>query len=119
MKLNMENWSVVYSGDEYTAPEMRIPILRGDVIGHPKLGDAKGITTTRIIGKRGENVVVKSGKEYILGVVESEYEKLYPNAKERLLKSLPEIPEEKMTPVAPEITPIMPKTPKTSEDEVS
>lgn len=108
MKINMENWSVAYSGDEYTAPEARIPILRGDVVGHPNLGDAKGITTTRIIGKRGENIVVKSGKEYILGIVDAEYEKLYPNAKERLLKSLPEIPEEKITPVAPEITPEAP-----------
>ena len=90
MKIN--NWSVCFDGSNpYQAPELQVPRLAGSVENHPRLGKRDDILTSAIIGKRNGLVVTKSGSEYELGEVDAGYEKEYPNAKERLMKSLAEV----------------------------
>ena len=88
----LENWSVVpQTYDPYKAPEQWIPCLEGCAYAHCKFKDSQLITTSRIVGKRGDKVITFSDSEYELGDVNPTYEKFYPNAKERLLKSLKEV----------------------------
>ena len=73
--------------DPYTAPEMKQPSihLSGFVTGHTGFNDGDHITTSPIVRMtRDGNVCTASGTEYELGDVMEEYEKLYPNARERL-----------------------------------
>jgi hypothetical protein len=94
MNTQLKNWSFGVSGDAYTPPEMMEPRLSGKVYNHPnptRHYDGKEIVTSRIVGKRKGLVVTQSGSEYELLDVDPEYEKLYPNAKERLINQLKEI----------------------------
>ncbi len=87
----LENWSMVNRNENsYQAPEQGIPALSGEVYNHPRFEDGLIVTTSSIINKKGENVLTYSGSEYELGKVSEEYEKIYPDAKERLLNSLKE-----------------------------
>jgi hypothetical protein len=94
MKIQLKNWSFTIRGsDPYKAPEQCIPVLQGNVYGHsnPKHHDGKFITTSKLVGKRNGLVVTQSGSEYELGDVDPNYDKLYPNAKERLFAQLKEV----------------------------
>lgn len=87
----LNNWSVTsFEQDAYTAPELRRFHLQGNVIEHPDFEDDHHITTSRIVGKRGDCIVTRSGTIYELGNVDEKYEQLYPDAKRRLLSSLKE-----------------------------
>lgn len=91
--MKIDNWCVVYSHhDQYTAPERITQHLNGNVSGHPLLPDGKSITTTAIVGKMGDSIVTKSGSIYELGQVLADYESAYPDAKLRLLATLPDRP---------------------------
>lgn len=81
MKIELRNWYLIYNR------------LNGNVYGHPnpRHNDGKEITTSSVIGKRNGLVVTKSGSEYDLVDVSPDYEKTYPNAKERMMNSLPEV----------------------------
>jgi len=70
-----------------------IPVLQGNVYGHPskRHHDGKFIKTSGIVGKRNGLVVTAAKHEYELLTVEPEYEKLFPDSKNRLLKQLNEI----------------------------
>ena len=48
MKTILNNWSVVGTENPYLAPECRTVHLAGNVINHPRLGDAKSIITSAI-----------------------------------------------------------------------
>ena len=91
----LNNWAFVTTGGPYDAPEMFVSRLNGDVTGHPNFPDGHNVTTSRVMGKRGELVVTRSGSLYELGTVLPEYERQVPNARERLFKVLPEIEEPK------------------------
>jgi hypothetical protein len=96
MKSQLKNWSYGTSQkvDAYTAPEMIFTQLQGNVYGHPnsqRHPDGKFIVTSAVKGKRNGLVVTQSGSEYELIDVDPGYEKEYPNAFERLMKTLPEI----------------------------
>lgn len=86
----IENWSIIVSGDQYTAPELRTQHLNGFVKNHPRL-KPQVVTTSRIVGRRGELVVTSSGSQYKLGAARPEYEAKYPAAAERLLATLPKV----------------------------
>jgi hypothetical protein len=88
MKFKLENWSVATLGTPYTAPELILSALIGNIYGHHTFKDGLNITTSAIIGKRNDFIVTRSGSLYELGEVSKEYESLYPNAKSRLLDSL-------------------------------
>lgn len=87
----LNKWAVVSKGDPYQAPELCTDHLTGEVASHPRFKDGKEITTSRIIGQRNGNVVTRSGTEYALGEVHPNYEKQFPNARHRLLTSLPAV----------------------------
>lgn len=89
--MKLENWSIVVMGtDPYQAPECQTACLHGNVYGHPKFKDGDAINTSAIKRKVGELIETYSGSQYELGEIDQEYEKLYPNARERMFKSLNE-----------------------------
>lgn len=87
--MRIENWSIVTKPDPYLAPELRGQYLHGKVYGNPSFADGEEVTTSRIALAVGNDAIrTKSGSIYELGAVDPAYEALYPNAQERLLKSL-------------------------------
>jgi hypothetical protein len=84
------DWSVVSrTAHPYQAPELGYPALQGKAYGHPKFEDGTLITTSKIIGKTEcENSILTKNSLYVLGAIDTEYEKLYPDARSRLLNSL-------------------------------
>jgi len=85
----IQDWAVVTDPDPFTAPELKAPMLYGEVYGHPRFADGKCVRTSRIVSKTeyGE-VVTESGSVYRLGAVNPAYELKFPGAEERLLESL-------------------------------
>lgn len=81
----LENWSVIgVSRSPYDAPESHWYCLQGiSEIGNQ-------VVTSSIVGYKNNYVLTRSGSVYRLGVVDPDYEKLYPNAKKRLFKKLKE-----------------------------
>lgn len=88
MTYRLENWSVVTAPDPYVAPEMRTNRLNGDVYNHPSFPEGHCITTSKIESCKDGAIITRSGSVYALGVVDHIYEAYFPDAKERLLKSL-------------------------------
>jgi len=89
--MRIEEWAVVHpTPDPHAAPETQTQRLGGKVFGHPRFKDGHRVTTSSIRGKNisGE-VVTKSGSSYELGEIDPGYEKAFPDAKNRLLDSLP------------------------------
>lgn len=80
------NWAVVVGGEIslYAAPETETQRLVGN------LADGKGVITSPIVGRSGGAIMTKSGSEYIISDVNPAYEEKFPDAKKRLLDSLPE-----------------------------
>ena len=79
----LKKWSVVSVGrSPYDAPESNWYCLQGiSEVGNQVL-------TSSIVGYRNNYILTRSGSVYKLGEVDSDYEKLYPNAKRRLFKTL-------------------------------
>jgi len=86
----LEKWAMIMA-DPFQAPEIATAVLNGLVYGHPRHHDGKRVSTSRVKGKRDGRVVTFSGSEYILGEVAPNYEKAFPGARERLMKSLPKV----------------------------
>jgi hypothetical protein len=87
--IQIENWAVVTSGDPYTPPECRVQCLSSTAVNHPRLG-GQHVTTSKLVGQRNGLVLTYSGSLYQLGVVNPEYEAAYPDARKRLMTTLPE-----------------------------
>lgn len=88
----LENWGVVFkfTGDPYQPPETYSQYLNGTVFGHHEIPDGTpNVTTSHIksVHLKEEKVVTASGSVYELGTAAPEYEKLFPNARERFFKS--------------------------------
>lgn len=83
--MRLEKWSVVSSATGYTAPELVTLQLHGNVYGHQRFPQGKEVTTSAIDKIDGNTVVTRSGSRYELGEIDLEYEKLYPDAKAKLL----------------------------------
>ena len=75
----IENWSIVSSGTPYTAPEMISACLEGEVYSHPHFENGTEVTTSQIIEIHGRTIYTISGTKYLLGNVDPEYQKAYPN----------------------------------------
>ena len=88
--MRIEGWSLIGDFDPYRAPERRSVRLRGHVYGHPNHHNGKLVMTSNVIGIIDEDIITSSGSRYVLGAIDSEYSKLYPNAKERLFTALRE-----------------------------
>lgn len=88
----LKDWHVTKrTNSPYQAPETGITALSGNVFGHHRFKDGDSITTSEVIAKDGDMVVTMSGSYYALGQPDSEYAKQFPDAKDRLLKSLPDV----------------------------
>jgi hypothetical protein len=90
--VRIENWCVTPLGrSPYTPPECEAHGLGGNVYGHPDFEDGASVTTTEGVSVRveGDNAIVttRSGREYLLGQIDPEYERQFPNARSRLIKS--------------------------------
>lgn len=75
----------------YQASELWETVIMGFVSEDSRFDEGIVITTSGIIGKREGKVVTRSGTEYELLEISKEYEAAYPNARERLFNSLPEV----------------------------
>ena len=84
--LTVNDWAIQVGRHvtNYTPPELVTTHLTG------KLENYKYITTSPIVGKTTEDgIVTRSGTVYTLGEVSQNYEKAFPDARNRLLKTLP------------------------------
>lgn len=86
----LENWCVTpLAMDPYTPPECQAHGLAGNVYGSSRFDDGDSITTSEIHSLRldGDNVIVssRSGSQYLLGQVDPEYERQFPNAHKRVI----------------------------------
>ena len=93
MPVIINNWSItpLHTFDPYQPPETVAKGLHGIVTGHKSFEDGAEVTTSQMVSltREGDNVIVGtiSGSSYLLGTTDPEYEKLYPLARERLIKS--------------------------------
>lgn len=86
--IQIEDWGVVdlESHNVYTPPEYRAHGLYGKVFGHPNFPDKCAVTSSAIVGRDIKNLTITtaSGRIYKLGKPAEEYERLYPNALQRI-----------------------------------
>lgn len=82
---HLKHWSI------WGPPDFSTPILHGNVYGHEEIQDGQTIISSIVIGVKNGKVITKSGSEYELDDVDPNYENIFPNAKERVLQSLPQI----------------------------
>ena len=93
--VKLENWSIwTPTSEPYQSPETGFAVLKGKAFGHPRFPEGRRVITSKIIGKRGNNILTFSGSEYVLGAVDVDYAKQYPSAKQELLDSLKEVVED-------------------------
>lgn len=85
MSYRLENWSFV-TDNPFSAPELGRHMFHGFVYGHPKFDDGAEITTSYVVSQKNGIFKTQSGSEYVLGVVNPEYEVSFPDAYNRLLK---------------------------------
>ena len=90
--IRIEKWAVVVIGDDpYTPPEAQLRGLHGNVHGHPDFPEGESITTSAIVkvDKAGDDVIVTtaSKREYVLGEIDPEWERRYPDAKARFVNA--------------------------------
>jgi hypothetical protein len=78
----LENWSVCQRNPYSTECS-----LVGTVYNHKNKPDGKEIVTSYVIAIENGAIVTSSGSKYELGTVDPNYEKEFPNAKERILNS--------------------------------
>ena len=74
-------------------PEQKPQHLFGFVRGHPFHADGKQLRTSRLVYRKDGCVLTRSGSQYELGDPHPDYEAEYPEARQRLLASLPRQPE--------------------------
>lgn len=73
MPVIIRNWSVVYRGDCYQAPEIRPRGLSGTVFNHPKKSDGTEVLTSEIVAVNGRSVFTRTGTEYYLESPDPDY----------------------------------------------
>lgn len=87
--MKLEHWSVLSRAQwNLQPPEAEGLSLCGLVQGHPHHADGREVTTSPVIGLTAQRVVTRSGSEYELGQASPTYERLFPNARARLLAKL-------------------------------
>ncbi len=77
--VKLENWAVCFlPGDAFgaLAADCGVPgRLTGEVIGHPRIDDGKGVTTTPMTKAEGRLITTNSGTVYELGTANEDYVK--------------------------------------------
>lgn len=82
--IRIEDWIVIenpFTGQSH---------LSGNVYGHPTYRDGISVVTSPVTGGNSKEKIITtlSGSRYILGKVNEEYEKTFPNAEERVWKAI-------------------------------
>lgn len=89
MTYTLENWSITLCPrDPYLAPELPRSCLQGQ-----RDGEEDCVITSPILGKTPEGYIQTQNSIYILGAVDPLYEAQFPDARNRLLSTLPLIEE--------------------------
>jgi hypothetical protein len=88
-QMKIEEWSITqYEADfnPYAPPEEQVLRIQGKVYNNPKFEDGEVIVTSPIVfvDKERQVIVTKSGSEYELGEAHPDYEKAFPQARERI-----------------------------------
>lgn len=83
--MKLQNWSIIFGGDDYTAPELQSQQAIGHVYGHPTRPDGDHIRTSRIIeiNLKKRYIRTYSGSKYYLGTMNPEYAKFRRNLKKK------------------------------------
>lgn len=88
--MKLESWSIIaLFGHAYEPPELAVRHLRGIVFGHPHFDDGTRVITATITSIQDECFVTRSGSIYELGEPDPDYEKAFPNAKQRAPSNVP------------------------------
>jgi hypothetical protein len=83
--IKLRYWALVGSRSPYDAPELNTGVkLIGDCYGHFFHQDGTNIVTSTVLRHVRGNVFATRNNEYELLEVDPEYEKLFPNALERM-----------------------------------
>ena len=87
--MQLENWGTVFIPNTRKG-EPDVQALNGDVYGSDAFFDGTNITTSPTAGydQKTEEVVTVAGGRYKLGVPAAAYEEMFPDAKNRLIKTL-------------------------------
>jgi hypothetical protein len=87
----LTEWFATFAPDtEHLLPEERPVVLMGTVYGHPLQPDGTNIRVSRAVARTpGGDLVTVSGSRYILEEPHPDYADKYPDARTRLLDSLP------------------------------
>lgn len=81
----LENWALIQE-NPYASPEMGLS-FNGKVYGHPRFPDGHQVTTSPIMEVlEGGIVKTQSGSVYLLGKVNKQYDEMFPNSLDRLIK---------------------------------
>jgi hypothetical protein len=85
----LENWSLIASPDSpYEAPELKTAHLLGKVFNHHRFKDGELVRTSALQGRIADLILTASGSLYELGEPDENYDALYPDVKNRLMKNL-------------------------------
>jgi hypothetical protein len=86
--MKLERWAVVQGEvDPYQAPELACKYLTGEVYGKPNFSEGHYVRTSQLLFVKEGFAFTKSGSVYTLGEVHPEYEKMYPNARNRIMEN--------------------------------
>ena len=82
--IRIEDWAVIespFTGETH---------LSGKVYGHPTYRDGVSVVSSSIVGGNAKEkvIITMSGSHYTLGQVNENYEKIFPNAEERVWKAI-------------------------------
>ena len=99
--MTLQNWSVrSRPWGQLEAPEREGSCLYGLVVGHPRHRDGKEVLTSLVVARHAGHILTKSGSEYDLADPDPDYERLYPEARQRLLARLERCSQQMPTPAA-------------------
>jgi hypothetical protein len=85
----LRNWSLrSRPSGQLESPEQEGSCLYGLIIGHPLHRDGKEVLTSPVAARCANHIVTKSGSEYDLADPDPAYERLYPQARQRLFARL-------------------------------
>ena len=82
----LENWYIGARNDPYAAPECIDSKICGTIYNHPDIPDGEFIAVSIAVDYDIDNdELICISRRYKLGQVDKQFEKAYPNAKNRLI----------------------------------
>lgn len=102
IKIKIDNWhfsKYLETRNVYHAPEEGLAVICGLIYGHQdiKEGSKASILLDRIVERNGPILISISRNEYELGDPNPEYEKMFPDCRNRILKNINDVENESNT----------------------